>query len=248
MVIYPSPVDFQPITFIQTFDNTSSSYVTMEEVNLPYMYSSSISNTAITLTELPLTPTSSTNLTVPFDPEYPQCSVPLELVENYYIGRYIENMSTGEFREITDFIVTTTDVVLQIGQINSYLAFNTDTKIVAQSMSSLNSSLRPLSDIAYYYQGVVVRLTSGNAIGQESVVCDYTIDPITGLPNLTLLSPFSAIPQVGDTFQLVSTRNYYAVIASPFSVALPSIPIYSEALRTTENTAGYEVETILSLN
>jgi len=157
-------------------------------------------------------------------------------------------MSTGEFREITDFIVTTTDVVLQIGQINSYLAFNTDTKIVAQSMSSLNSSLRPLSDIAYYYQGVVVRLTSGNAIGQESVVCDYTIDPITGLPNLTLLSPFSAIPQVGDTFQLVSTRNYYAVIASPFSVALPSIPIYSEALSTTEYTAGYEVETILSLN
>jgi len=71
MVIYPSPVDFQPITFIQTFDNTSSSYVTMEEVNLPYMYSSSISNTAITLTELPLTPTSSTYLTVPFDPEYP---------------------------------------------------------------------------------------------------------------------------------------------------------------------------------
>ena len=76
------------------------------------------------LDELPvgITDASATTLTIP--PEYPRGAIPLEQVKNAYIGRVLENFTTGDTSIITDFRYENEDLILQSAQVREYNVIN----------------------------------------------------------------------------------------------------------------------------
>ncbi len=202
----------------------------VEHTNLPYMYRTNDPH-IIQLDELSINPTVLDDIgkTIVTD-LYPRGSVPLGEANQFYTGDYLENMATGEIREITSFSFETgSDFVFQSSQVLWSTLIGDTFKIGVERLSSLTI---PPSNIYNLYRGKYLKIITGQASGFRSLIVDYRQESET-LSVFTLNSFSGVLPAQGDTFQIVSDRRWYATVETPFE-GLSAYPGYEEPLPITE--------------
>lgn len=167
--------------------------------------------------------------------------------ENFYINKYIENISDGSLRKITDY--HTSDVVTHF-----------DTGLVDVSMTSADNRILILgantipftfhSDITNYYVGK--KVTVGP---QTTTIVAYNPSDAGhgGLPVLTVTPNWKgdAATLGASAYTIFSDIAYYVTIESQFSGgAITSIPPVTDGVNETRyrirGDLPYEVGTIVS--
>jgi hypothetical protein len=210
-----------PVTF---YDDGSD---IIEQTNLPYMFSVPQSGNELLylLDVLPLSATSPNNLDIT------TLGLSLTLtppaVNNYYIGDILEDVTTGEFRTITDFIYSDSDISYQSFNIESYIVNSNGNGVVGINPNSF-ISLVP-SNINRFYVGKYIRFGSDTFI-----IVDSYIDTF-GHYKLEILGQFNTSPSVNSIITLFTTAQWFCTIDSQFS-SIPSVyPAYKTPLPSTSN-------------
>lgn len=202
----------------------------VEHRNLPYMYQTNDPH-IVQLDELSISPTLIEDIdkTIVTD-LYPRGSIPLGQANQFYTDDFIENMTTGETRQIESITYETgSDFVFQSSQVLWSTLIGDVFKIGVEPLSSITI---PPSNIYNLYRGKYLKMITGSASGFRSLIVDYRQEN-ESLSVFTLNSFSGVLPVQGDTFQIVSDRRWFVTLDTPFT-NLSSYPGYDSPLPTTE--------------
>lgn len=216
MVLFP-PLDTPPLYFT---DGPT------QHANLPYMFQTTDPH-IVQLDELALNPTTVEDIgEIIVDDAYSDGVLRLGQADQYYTGDTLENVSTGEMRRIVSFRFETNDeFVLQSSQVLWASLLDNRLTIAVETISTLTI---PVSNIFNFYRGKSIRFITGAAAGIVRLIVDYrTISDRVGL--FTLDTYDGVFPVVGDTFQIVTSRRWFATVDTPFA-SLSSYPGYTNPL------------------
>ena len=224
IVLFPNPAKNPPLVFYSDYifgeDGLKTSFT-----NLPFMYNSGLGDTILRVDELALGITNTTDSSLTGDSDYPRNSIPPEQIQNYYIGRQIENFNTGETRTIVGYRYDTNDSILQSSQVFEYNIIDAGRVLLFAQNSFIS---KQLSNIPYYYQGKYLKIQS---TGEERLILEYFINE-SEIPTFVLENAFESAPTVGDTFLIISKNNYTVTIDEAFSTPIPEYPVYRLPLPT----------------
>ncbi len=226
-----SQLQLEPIAFYND-DSTVT-----ERLYLPYMFlTSTDTDTIVRLDELPIAPTSPTDLNAPLAIDFPRSVVPLGQANNFYINRYLENMNTGEFRKIVSFTYDTSQAVLQTVNIVAFTV--TDLSVTVQLDAAPANAPSP-SNIDRFYQGKYIIFESG----ESRLIIDSYVDA-TLSTLLVLQSNVQRQPSMNSSASIVTSFNYYAQLETAFTTAPALYPAYRSPVPA--NTLAYTKLSILA--
>lgn len=224
-IIFPDPQEIQPIGF---FTETLQPPInTIAEINyLPFMYATPADTTVIQLDELPIYSTDSSTADIGFNTLYPRNSIPLGTGNEFYTGDTLEDVLNNEFRLVVSSVNETfTNNVFQNG---SVLYVTTVGLEYFFYVSNTGLFQQKLSNIARFYQGKYILMTSGASEGQLRLVINYLPDVLSS--TFQLQSPFGDGVTTEDSFSIVSDRKWYVTIDRPFTNAVPNYPAYRDSI------------------
>jgi hypothetical protein len=213
-----------PLTFFEDYPYGPpyTTAVTQEQTNLPYMFSvpSSGNDKLIFIDSLPLSSTDPTSTSV--DAVTTSSLISPPAVNNYFIDDYIQNFDTGETRKIVDYIYNSTPLILHGGLIESY---NIDTNLNAIFGLSQTSIIYPIpSNINRFYVGKIFRHVSSDT--SFNIIDSYQ-DPFGNI-YVVVFGQLSVTAEPNDVFEIIASEQWYVVLDSPWTTALPSYPGYRE--------------------
>jgi hypothetical protein len=152
----------------------------------------------------------------------------LELGQNYYVNQYLEDVLSGTFRRIKDYVVSERPSVnvtfFQSGQVAQVLPPIKISELYLFAPNQIfeiedrNGDWIPLSNIDNFYRGKILKMISGAAKGEERIVLVSGIEyiPETDPVTVTLLTvaipapPPNTPPVVVTTITVVSTAGFVA--------------------------------------
>jgi hypothetical protein len=214
-VCYPNPEHHSNIYhFTETLQQPLNQKMTA--LNAPKMYKSDKGDNVVCLDELVINEELDINLQF----LYPRGSVPLGQSNDYYTGDFIENIETGETREIVGFLYETdelTDIIFQSGEIVDFTSTGGSYHVVVDAVNVLNENI--FSNIPNFYVGKFIR-KSGSS--KKVIINEYLTNTLTN----TFVIPSFLELEKGDRIEIVSDRRWYAVLREPFSTPLPSYPCF----------------------
>jgi hypothetical protein len=238
-IIYPDTEDVGPLYYYtETLREPLGQLV--EDTYLPYMYAVNSSNTDNTielyLDELPLKSIDPTTDSVSPNNAYPRYAIPLGESNEYYTGKYLEDVLYNEFRLITSTRYDISNTFLQSATVlytnqvgNAFYIF----------VSNSDTSELKLSDIPRYYQGKYLSVISGSSTGSKSLIINYIPDVLSSA--IQVNSFISLSP--GDKINIVSNASWYVSISSPFT---NSVGVYPSYFTSSVTSFRFTIESIYS--
>ncbi|MDC3332852.1 hypothetical protein OAV62_01280 [bacterium] len=232
--IYPDAENIDPLAFYtETIQAPLDTIV--ERTYLPYMFASENQDTLLRLDELPLASTDPTTTTVQLSSEFPRGVVPLGRQDNFYVGDILENVNTGETREITSFLYDDTETIVQSGRVLSY------TTSGELELDPLNVIDYTPSNVDRFYQGKTIQFLNGT----ERVIINSYVNS-AGNTVLVLQNVLTTSPSVGDTVNIKTVENWFAEISQPFTTSIPTYPAYRTPLPIGVPNVIYEKVIVLT--
>lgn len=191
--------------------------VVRERAYLPYMFSVTGSDKTLFLDELPIAPTTTT-LENPIPSDFTRNTVVLDQNQNAYIGKYLENVATGEIRQIVGLRYENEPRTVQTGILISYY-IESDRVFVVLRANPTNDI--PPSNVDRFYQGK--RILFDNL--EERLIINSFINSQQE-PVLELDSKLGEIPAMGTSISLIAPERWFVTLDEPFSTSIPAYPAY----------------------
>ncbi len=221
-VLYPPTVN----TIVAFTEEDARTYTgQMVETNqLPRMYKTD-NETVIRLDAMAIQSMDSDTRDIIPNALYPNGYIPLGSATEYYTGSFLEHYELKEYRLITGFQYDTDSTILQTGHVMDSITVGSVCKIFTTVYAITDI---PTSNIDRYYVGKYLKMVDGNAAGSLKLIADYI--PGENQNTFILDSPFGNTASFGDTFQIITTQSWYAIIQSPFTTELPTYPCFRQLL------------------
>jgi hypothetical protein len=234
--LYPSYENL-PLSFYQDPLNTNI----YARYNLPYMYSSPLyaSETILQLDALAIAPTDNDAVETILNKPTSNTELyyPLGRANDFYTGCVLENVTTGEFRNIVRFTYLPEPSILEKSFISSINSSGDKTSI------QLLRAFRASSNVNRFYVGKQVVLTSGANKGRTSLITDSYTDAL-GLVTLVLNEDFGFEIQPGTSFNIVNLESWFVEIDEPFAT-YPTYPSYGYPLPLGGNAVAPPLQNII---
>lgn len=204
---------------------------TVERSYLPYMFSDSSTfgnPTFVYLDALPIAPTSPTSTAVTPNTDansiYESIGYTHTPVKESgsYIGKILENITTGEYRTITDFTYSLAPIKLQCGIVDTYSVNADFHSEVIMDMTPATCAIP--SNVDRFYVGKILKY------GTDSYTIINSFVNASGETVLELDAVMIPAPSASDSFDILANEGWYATINSAWTATLSSYPAYRAPL------------------